>query len=827
MAAPRAAVEGGRRKRPVPEPIRRDVRLLTTLLGDAVRDHGGPALFATVEQLRRAVIGLHERPTPAKVTKVERLVAGISREDGLRVARAFTTFFQLVNVAEDRQRVRELRGGGKSDASGPVPIETPVEVTEVLTAHPTEARRRSVVEHLWRIGDLLDGLDDPRCAGRVRVELHGRLREEVVGLWLTDPVRREAPTPLDEVRATMALFDRTIFTTLPRVARSTGGNVRYRWATWVGGDRDGNPRVTAEVTEEAAAIAHEHVLRGYETAARRIARTLSTSDIDVPPSAALRRSLARDARAFPARGRELARTLPDAPHRRKLVLVAERLAATREKRAHAYPSADAFRHDIESIRSSLRAAGAGVLADGELANLACQAEAFGFHLATIEIRQHSEVLQRALREPDAETDAMFATIASLQADLGEEACHRLIVSFTRSADDVAAAYELARRADPALPRHLDVVCLFESSAELDRACEILDDVVALPPVRRRLGENGDRLEVMVGYSDSAKEVGVLAASLTLYETQRSIAEWGRRRGLTLTLFHGRGGALGRGGGPTARAIRAQPPGSIDDRFKVTEQGEVAFARYGDPDVAWHHLEQLARAVAGAPDEREPDPADAFTAEIALLRSTSGSAWRSLVGAPGFARCFTAATPIRQISSMPLASRPVSRAATVDDLDALRAIPWVFSWSQARCNLPGWFGLGAGLEVVADRPKGLARLRRMRREWPFFGVLIENAEVSLAKADRALATRYLERADRPDLATTILDEWDRTERLILAITGKDRLLGGRASLRDAIDLRAPYIDALSYLQLRFMDDRRATRLVQATIGGIAAGLQNTG
>jgi phosphoenolpyruvate carboxylase len=244
-------------------------------------------------------------------------------------------------------------------------------------------------------------------------------------------------------------------------------------------------------------------------------------------------------------------------------------------------------------------------------------------------------------------------------------------------------------------------------------------------------------------------------------------------------------------------------------------------------VAWHHLEQLARAVAGAPDERASDPADTFTTEIALLRSASESAWHSLVGAPGFARCFTHATPIRQISSLPLASRPVSRAATVDDLDALRAIPWVFSWSQARCNLPGWFGLGAGLEAVADLPRGLARLRRMRRTWPFFAVVIENAELSLAKADRALATRYLERARRPDLTETILDEWERTERLILTLTGKSRLLGSRSSLRDAIDLRAPYIDALSFLQLRFIDDRRATRLVQATIGGIAAGLQNTG
>ena len=356
-----------------------------------------------MEALRRATIRLHDRPTQARAAAVERVVSGIPRDHALPVARAFTAFFQLVNVAEDRQRVRDLRGGG----SGGVPqaIDRPVEVTEVLTAHPTEAKRRAVVEHLWRIGDLLDTLDDPRCAGRVRDEAHRRLSEAVTGLWLTDPIRRAAPTPLDEVRATIALFDRTIFTTLPRVARTTGA--RFRWATWVGGDRDGNPAVTAEVTLAAAGIAREHVLRGYENAARRIARSLSASDLDVPASPALRRALTRDARAFPERAAELARTLPDAPHRRRLTLIAERLLATREDRPQAYPSPEAFRRDLDGLRESLRDGGAAVLADGELANLAQQAETFGFHLASIEVRQHAQVLRRALDDPDPEVTATF------------------------------------------------------------------------------------------------------------------------------------------------------------------------------------------------------------------------------------------------------------------------------------------------------------------------------------------------------------------------------------------------------------------------------------
>jgi phosphoenolpyruvate carboxylase len=795
---------------------------LTTLLGDAVREHGGEELFERVEALRRAVIRVRERSTPARAAAVQQLVDDLTVEDGMRVARAFTAFFQLVNVAEDRQRVRDLRLRG---ASEPAAIDRPVSVTAVLTAHPTEAKRRAVVEHLWRIGDLLDALDDPRGAGRVRSDLLRRVREEIASLWLTDPIRRSSPTPLDEVRATMALFDRTIFTTLPKAVRATGGNATVRWATWVGADRDGNPAVTAGVTREAAAIAREHVLRGYETAARRIARSLSASDTDVPPSPALRRSLGSDAAEFPDRARELARTLPDAPHRRKLVLMAERLAATRDG-SSAYGPAR-FRRDLGILRDSLRAGGAAVLADGELANLACQVDAFGFHLASIEVRQHADILRRAVVKPDAEVDATFRAIADIQDELGEEACHRMIVSFTRDADDVAAVYALARRADPALPRHLDVICLFETGAELERSTEILDEVLRLPPVRARLRTNGRALEVMLGYSDSAKEAGVLSASLRLYEAQRAIAGWARANDLTVTIFHGRGGALGRGGGPTARAIRAQPPGTIGGRFKVTEQGEVAFARYGDPDIAWHHVEQLVRAVAAAPDASTPDPADRFRDEANRMAGASETAWRSLVETPGFAALFTTATPIREIASMPIASRPVSRTATVDDLDALRAIPWVFAWAQARVNLPGWFGLGSGLAAVVDRRGGMATLRRMRREWPFFAVVLENAEVSLAKADRELAKRYLARSEDPDIVDAILAEWDRTEALLLDVTEQAELLARRPALRSAIAVRAPYVDALSNLQLRFLDEPRATRVVQATIAGVAAGLQNTG
>ncbi len=289
------------------------------------------------------------------------------------------------------------------------------------------------------------------------------------------------------------------------------------------------------------------------------------------------------------------------------------------------------------------------------------------------------------------------------------------------------------------------------------------------------------------------------------------------------------GRAGRGGGPTARAIAAQPPGSVEGRFKVTEQGEVAFARYGDPVIARHHVEQIAAATADAPGAGAPDLSAPFAEEIAAMERASADAYRALVDARGFARFFTRVTPIRQIASLPIASRPVSRSATVDDLDALRAIPWVFAWAQTRVNLAGWFGLGSGLEAIATRRGGVARLRRMNRGWPFFAVILENAELAIAKTDQAIASRYLARGHRPDLTAAILNELDRTRRLLATVTGHAEPLDGRPSLKSSIDLRAPYVDALSFLQLRFLDgrSRRAERMVQATIGGIAAALQNTG
>ena len=409
------------------------------------------------------------------------------------------------------------------------------------------------------------------------------------------------------------------------------------------------------------------------------------------------------------------------------------------------------------------------------------------------------------------------------------------MSFTRDVADVKAVYDLARAAVKDRRFTLEVVPLFESREDLGRAVETCDAIAELAPVRRRLAREGAVFEVMLGYSDSAKGSGVLAANVELYRTQVDLVAWAKRRGIALRLFHGRGGALGRGGGPTNRAILGQPAGSLQGRFKVTEQGEVAFSRYGDPELARRHVEQILSAVlvASTPEhEREARACwSAFGPLAERMADASEAAWRELVGRPGFVDLFLRATPMPEIEGLPIGSRPSRRRAS-PSLDDVRAIPWVFAWSQSRIGLPGWFGVGTGLETVAREPGGIAGLREMHRRWPFFSSFLENVQLSLAKSDRPVAELYLESGGDEAIATEILAEFDRTTELVLRVARQSEPLAHRPVLRRAIDLRNPYVDALSFLQLRFLPgsragDAQAARVVAITVSGVAAGLQNTG
>jgi phosphoenolpyruvate carboxylase len=901
----------------MPVALRRDVRLLGRLLGQVLAEAGGPELLADVERLRRATIELraadgHRRAARARVAE---LVAGFDLDRAELVARAFTVYFQLVNLAEEQHRVRTLRerhlAGGPvresfaaavqevREAAGPdglAELLDRLEVAPVLTAHPTEARRRAVVDALRRIAVELLRLDAPRLPADDQATATRRLLEEITGLWRTAQLRRDRPSPLDEVRSVMAVFDATLFRLVPATYRAleqalageasgTGPppfRPYLRWGSWVGGDRDGNPSVTAETTRAAMAIQADHVLRGLEAVTRRVGHALTAAAATTPPSPELLASLARDRAAFPGTAAAIGTRWPDEPYLQKLLLAAERLAATRAallggdgaEPGTGYRAADEFLADLRLVQASLVSAGAARLAYGELQHLAWQAETFGFHLASLEVRQHAAVHAEVLAAlaPGAAGDAAaldrlashgwpdgpvavggatrevldtLRVMAELQARYGPEACRRYVVSFSRSAADLAAVRALARLAVPDGSLELDVVPLFESRADLERACDVLDEYLALPGAAAWLERRGRRLEVMLGYSDSAKDAGFLSANLALYRAQGGLAAWAAERGIDLALFHGRGGALGRGGGPAGRAVRGQAPGSVAGRFKVTEQGEVIYARYGNLAIGHRHLEQVTNAVLGASTGSAQGAVAAAEARYlptaTAMADAAEAAWRGLVEREGFAEFFATVTPIKELGLLRIGSRPASRDGAGGgggELADLRAIPWVFAWSQNRCNLPGWYGLGTGLEVVAHRRGGgLELLREMYGEWPFFRSLIENAEMSLAKADPLVAESYLELGGRPDLVAAIREEFRRTRLLVAETTGAGRLLGHRPVLRQAVELRNPYVDALSFLQVRFLTDlrngldgaeaARAAGLVLLTVNGVAAGLQNTG
>jgi phosphoenolpyruvate carboxylase len=918
----------------MPQQMRRDVRLLGDLLGEVLRECEGDDLLADVERLRLAVITARRGPDPRSRPdgepgdpaepgepaepgdpghgdpvgdEIAALVASWPLERADLVARAFTVYFHLANLAEEHQRIRTLRereaGGGPLRESFALAIAgirgergdgrlsellAGLRVHPVLTAHPTEARRRAVTASLRRISRLLAALDNrlgKTPAAEPPAELRRRLHEEIDLLWRTSQLRVTAMEPLEEVRTVMAAFDETLFRVVPLVYRSldqvvTGQDsgavppavpAYLRLGSWVGGDRDGNPFVTAQVTRQTAVIQADHALTALASTTEMVGRALTADAVTTPPSAALSRALAHAEGSHPELLAEIMARSPQEPHRAFLIFIAARCRATRTRDADlAYGSAGDFVADLRLVQDSLAAAGAVRLAYGELQHLIWQAETFGFHLAELEVRQHSEVHAKALAELSAggelsaqteEVLATFRVIAWIQSRFGERACHRYVVSFTRSAGDIAAVYELARLALPdGRAPVLDVIPLFESGVDLDNSVSVLTGMVKLPAVAARLAAGNRALEVMLGYSDSAKELGPVSATLRLFRVQARLAAWAAANDVALTLFHGRGGATGRGGGPAGRAVLAQAPGSVCGRFKVTEQGEVISARYGHLAIAHRHLEQVTSAVllasapagrtAGSrPGERsEPaGPVDERTTAIAdRIEAAALRAYQDLVGAEGFAAWFARISPLGEISGLRIGSRPARRAAAAvkgegqaGGLSDLRAIPWVFAWSQTRVNLPGWYGLGSGLAAVADGEAGLGELRRAYRDWPLLAVLLDNAEMSLAKTDRHIGARYLALGGRPDLTALVLAEYDLTRRLVLAVTGHDRLLADRPVLSRAVALRDPYVDALSYLQVRALaalrdpaaaqpgDRSRLERLLLLTVNGVAAGLQNTG
>ncbi|MFB2583130.1 phosphoenolpyruvate carboxylase [Herbiconiux sp. P15] len=883
----------------VDEALRADVRLLGALLGRVLSEAGGAELLDDVERLRALVIHAYERDSDASIEDAEALVESFSHERAEQIARAFTCYFHLSNLAEEHHRVRVLKSrasaGPDADRRDSLPAalerleqevgreETAARLQSlrfhpVLTAHPTEARRRAVASAIRRISELLAGRDEAAAGSISAMETERRLLEEIDVLWRTSPLRTTRPTPLDEVRTAMSIFDQTLFQTVPRVYRllddwllaQEAGRAPVkapaflRLGSWIGADRDGNPFVTAAVTRAAAAIASEHVLLGLEHAAERIGRTLTLDGADTPADDALLALAARQEELAPHVTSKIGKRAPNEPHRRVLLVIAARIAATRaagkssgsgsgsgsapESAALAYSRPAELLDDLRVVQTSLRAGGAARSANGELQSLLWQVETFGFHLAELEVRQHSKVHRQAIEEVRAGGDLsemteevleVYRAIADLQERFGTAAARRYIVSFTQSSTDIQTVYALAEAAlgsAEAAPV-IDAVPLFETFDDLQAAPRILGEMIELPEVKARLEATGRRLEVMLGYSDSSKDVGPVSATLALYEAQSRISDWAAENDIELTLFHGRGGALGRGGGPANEAVLAQPPGSVEGRFKLTEQGEVIFAQYGDATIAARHIEQMAAAtlLASSPSNEAANrqASDDFAAVAATMDTASRARFFELVKAEGFAPWFAQVTPMEEVGLLALGSRPARRGLSVESLEDLRAIPWVFAWTQARINLTGWFGLGSALAAVGD----VDVLRDAYSRWPLFRAMIDNVEMSLAKTDPRIAERYLALGDRDDLAALVQEEMQLTRDWVQQTSGHSEILDGRPVLQRAVRLRSPYVDALSLLQLRALRTVRATastdpgdaphRLLLLAVNGVAAGLQNTG
>jgi len=854
------------------------------------------------------------------VARLDRLQAGprshggvAAVEDALdaeHLARALTVHLHLINLADERHRARLLQqegGSGDADAGDALwpavsaagdealAVLSRLRIHPVLTAHPTEARRRAVATALRRIAEQLTRYSDPRVGDDERFVARRRLLEEVDLLYRTSTLRATRPGPLDEVQTIMTVFDETLFRAVPRLYRATeatlvgdgSGSVPtpvpafVRFGSWVGGDRDGNPNVTAEVTRQAAAIHAEHALRWLYEAVLRVGRTMTLDAADTPASRELLTSLAADAAGAPTAFDELSIRSPNEPHRQKMLVIAERVRATRDgRRESSYGSPDELLADLMLVQRSLQEAGAHRAAHGELQHLIWSVQTFGFHLVELEVRQHSRVHRAALLDlvgqlpgvsdagalvddagflDDLAVDGWPAFVQPregatrealdtlrvmswLQQRWGERCCGRYVVSFTQSPAHLVAVRALARLAVGDSPLRLDVVPLLETGADLQAAVPTLDAWVGLRGTQQWLSDRVRQVEIMLGYSDSAKDVGPASATLNLARTQGDLVSWARRHALTLTLFHGRGGSLGRGGGPLHRAIAAQPPGSVAGRLKVTEQGEVVFARYADTTLAQRHLERLTTAVllADTPANVERNTAAAlrFADVGAKVAEASQACYRALVETPGFADVLADASPLDELGDLRLGSRPVRRsgAAGGRDLADLRAIPWVFAWAQTRVNIPGWYGLGSGLAAVDDQDL----LRDAYRQWPLFAALVDVAEMSLAKTNRDLAGSFLRLGGRPDITERILAELDLTERAVLGVLDQATLLERKQVLRSAVELRAPFVDALSWLQLRALTELRTgpartgtaaaedwRRLLLLTVNGSAAGLQNTG
>jgi phosphoenolpyruvate carboxylase len=904
------------------------VRLLGDLLGRTIAEIEGDQRFGLVEQVRALAVAHRSGETEAG-PELTKLLADIPADDAVVLASAFANWFQLINLAEDQAMVRQLavdriaagdRGEPHSETILAA-VETlaawglsaeeaaaaigEVAIRPVLTAHPTEAKRRTVLTKLNRAARALGELDEGRLTPEHRAHLERYLAEEIASLWLTDDTRIRPPSVIDEVRNGLYWIDAVLFDLVPRLHRDLRDAFAavypdhdldlgrfLRFGSWIGGDRDGNPNVTANVTERTLREHQQLAIRLLRRSIDRLHAHLSVSaDRGTTPELAERLREVRE--LLPQEAADIDRRYAHQPHRQFLALQYQLLLRTESRAAkpwradhrvdpRTYGSAADLVADLELLRESLRSVGGGVIADGRVRALQIQAEVFGFHLATLDLRQHAgrhreafdAIFRRygdvedwaSLPEEDKvavltheltlarpltpavldfddetnETFELFRLVRRAYDRLGQDAIDTYIISMTEHVSDVLGVLVMAR--DAGCADGLDVVPLFETIADLARAPEVLERLLTNGPYREHLTRRGDHQQVMIGYSDSNKDAGYLTATWYLQRAQRALVRVADRHGIRLTLFHGRGGSIGRGGGPANAAIRAQPPEAVRGRLKLTEQGEVIAARYRDPVLAFRHLEQILHAVllTAVPD-RPPTTTARADEVLDELAELAKDAYRDLVhDTPELVDYLHEATPLTAIGQLNIASRPARRQAG-RGIGDLRAIPWVFAWTQCRIHLPAWFGLGAAVEAWAgDDEDRWTELAQLVEASPLLQVILDNVEMALAKADLRIAADYaaLARSEiRAAVVPRILEEHDRTLAALRRLRGRQELLGGTPELAEALRLRDPYLDPLHAVQVALLrrlrdggvgeDEDRVRAAVLVATNGIAAGLRNTG
>ena len=915
-------------------PLRDDVRLLGRILGDTLREQEGEETFQLVESVRRAAVRFRKTRDERDGETLEQMLDALSPSDTLAVVRAFSYFSQLSNIAEDlhhnrRHRAHLKAGTPPKDGTLQLALDRLQEkkidkktlqafldnalVSPVLTAHPTEVQRKSILDCQLIISSLLSSRDRVDMTPDDLAENEEALHRFVLILWQTRMLRTAKLNVRDEIRNGLEYYRYTFLSEIPKLYANLEKQLEERFdkdikvppllrvGSWIGGDRDGNPFVTHDVmtdaVQEHSALAFEYYLKETHILGTRL--SLTDRLVEVTPEM---RKLA-DASPDKASARD------DEPYRRALILIYSRLSATAkqlghdlsyfapvDKHAQPYATSQEFIADLDVMIDSLFSHGAFYLARGRLANLRRAAELFGFYLAPLDMRQHSAILEQTVGElfshssgkanyadldelakrqvllealqankilltdierysdvPQSELRIMQAA-ASIHKRFGQGALPNHIISKADAVSDMLevalmlqqvglleACPEPSRRGDNTL--HVNIIPLFETIEDLRGGAAIMDELFSIPWYRKLLASRGNTQEVMLGYSDSNKDGGYLTANWELYKTEVELVKVFEKHGIELRLFHGRGGTVGRGGGPSYDAILAQPPGSVNGQIRITEQGEVIASKYSNPEIGRRNLETLVAATIEATLLHHHGADSTMPEYHRIMESLSRDAfvsYRKLVyETPGFTEFFFTATPIREIAELNIGSRPSSRKAS-DRIEDLRAIPWVFSWGLSRMMLPGWFGFGSAVKQFVEREgeAGLKQLQAMYQNWAFFRGMLSNMDMVLSKSDMGIAWRYAELVEDVELRDRIYgainSEWETTIEMLFAVTGNTTLLQDNHAFARSLLTRTPYIDPLNHLQVALLHrhragdkDEKVKRAIHLTINGIATGLRNSG